>query len=116
MRSKESRRRLFLRWWKVRGEEAYTSPQDSSSAYRSRYATISPVIIIALTIMTTPRGVQSRCKRMGLPPFLFYLVLSIHEAPDFRPRLETAALYGSRNLARLHALTPDHEVNFVRRP
>ena len=65
--------------------------------------------------MTTPRGVQSRCKRMGLPPFLFYLVLSIHEAPGSRPRLETAALYGSRLLAQLRYLTLDHEVNFVRR-
>ena len=42
-------------------------------------------------------------------------MLSIHEAPDFRPRLETVALYGSRLLAQLRYLTLDHEVNFVRR-
>ena len=63
--SKKGPRRPFLlsprsEGWEVRGEEAYTSPQGSSSAYRNKYATISPVTIIVVAITMTPRGVQSR--------------------------------------------------------
>ena len=87
--------RCLRRSESARGGGAEAPPQGSSGAYLSKCATISAAIIIADTTMMTSRGVQSRWKRMGLPPFFFNLLLC-QEAPGPRPRQKTAALYGMR--------------------
>ncbi len=51
---------------------------------------------------------------MGLPPFLFSLVLSVHEVLSIAQAWKTAALYGSVLLGPSSLVTADHEVNFLR--
>ncbi len=50
---------------------------------------------------------------MGLPPFLFSLVLSVHEDLSIAQAWKTAALYGSVLLGLSGLVTADHEVNFL---
>ena len=52
---------------------------------------------------------------MGLPPFLFSLVLSIHEVLSIAQAWKTAALYGSLLFDPSGLMTADREVNFFAR-
>ncbi len=60
----------------MRGDGARSSAPGSPGTYLSTCAKISPAVIIAVTMITIARGVQSRTrKRMDCLLFLFLLVL-----------------------------------------
>ncbi len=87
----------------MRGDGARSSAPGSPGTYLSTCAKISPAIIIALTMMITARGVQSRWRKR-MDRLLFYFsscslkVLASHEAD--RSRIEPLRSCGHRVFGR----------------